>query len=166
MISIIVAEARNKVIGKGGEIPWQLPLDLKHFATITRAHTVIMGRKTYESILHKLGHVLPKRQNVVITTKSDFQAPGCTVIHSVTEAIRQFQYTSEEVFVIGGSEIYKQFLPVAKKMYITEILINCDGDAFFPKYSSEDWELMSVEKHRKDAYNPHGFTFLEFKRKE
>jgi len=165
MISIIVAEAKNKVIGKEGELPWKLPLDLKHFATITRAHKVIMGRKTYESILRSLGHILPKRQNVVITKQSDFQAPGCLVINSVAEAIKLFADTKEEVFVIGGSEIYKQFLPVAKKMYITEILIECDGDAFFPEYSSKDWELLSAEKHEKDIYNPQGFTFLEFLRK-
>ena len=165
MISIIAAEAKNKVIGKGGEIPWKLSDDLKHFAKITKGHTVIMGRKTYESIAKRLGHALPDRKNVVITSNRDYVAPDSTVVHSVEEALNMFSSDKEEIFVIGGSEIYKQFLPAAQKMYITEVSLTCDGDAYFPPYSNEDWDLVSTEVHKKDERNSCDFTFLEFIRK-
>ncbi len=165
MISIIVAKAKNSVIGKGGDIPWKLPDDLKHFAKITKSHTVIMGRKTYESIVKRLGHGLPDRKNVVITSQSDFSAPGCVVVQSVDEAIKMFSNATEEVFVIGGSEIYKQFLPIANKLYITEVSTECEGDAFFPAFEKEDWNLVSSEHHDKDDRNSCAFTFQEFVRR-
>ena len=165
MISIIVATAKNGVIGKNGEIPWYLPDDLKHFAKITRGHPVIMGRKTYESIVKRLGHALPDRKNVVITSQGDFNAPGCVVIQSINEAIDMFADQNEEFFVIGGGEIYKQFLPFADKLYITEVEMECEGDASFPQYNKDDWKQISSEHHNKDEKHLFEFTFLEFVRK-
>ena len=163
MISIIVAKTKNGVIGKGDGLPWNLPGDLKHFAKVTKGHTVIMGRKTYESIVKKLGHALPGRKNVIITSQGDFQAPGCLVIHSVSEVM--FPASQEEVFIIGGGEVYKEFMPLAKKLYITEVSTECEGDVYFPPFTEKDWELTSAIHNRKDAENQYDFTFLEFVRK-
>lgn len=165
MISIIVATSKNGVIGKNGEIPWYLPDDLKHFAKITREHTVIMGRKTYESIVKRLGHSLPDRENIVITSQDDFNTPGCTVVKSIDDVIKKFSTNAEEVFVIGGGEIYKQFLQSADKLYITEVEIDCIGDVFFPQYNKDDWKEISSEDHSKDEKHLYNFTFLEFLRK-
>jgi len=165
MISIIVAIAKNGVIGKAGDLPWKLSADLKHFANITKGHKVIMGRKTYDSIVKRLGHGLPERENIVITSQSNFNAPGCTVLQSVTAAMEKYEKSDEEVFVIGGGEIFKQFLPVATKLYVTEVLTECDGDAFFPPYSNEDWVLVSSEHHDQDEKNSCPFTFQEFSKK-
>jgi len=165
MISIIVATAKNGVIGKNGEIPWYLPDDFKHFAKITRGHTVIMGRKTHESILKRLGHPLPDRKSVVITSQENYMAPGCIVVKSTDDAIKMFSTSTEEVFVIGGGEIYKQFLPFADKLYITEVEIDCEGDISFPQYNKEDWKQTSSEHHGKDEKHKHEFTYLEFVQK-
>ena len=165
MISIIVALAKNGVIGKGGELPWKLSADLKHFASLTRGHTVIMGRKTYESIVGRLGHALPDRQNIVITSQKYYSAPGCMIISSVAEAIKNFSVSQGEIFVIGGGEIYRQFMPAIVKLYVTEVDTECNGDTFFPSYLKEDWELISSERHEKDEKNSYGFTFLEMLRK-
>jgi dihydrofolate reductase len=165
MISIIVAVAKNGVIGKNGEIPWYLPDDFKHFAKITKGHTVVMGRKTYESIIQRLGKPLPERKNVVITSQHDFKAHGCTVLQSVDKAIKLFSSNKEEVFVIGGSAIYNAFLPVADKLYITEVDVNCDGDTLFPVYNKSDWTLSSKEHHTKDEKHKHEFDYLELLKK-
>lgn len=162
MISIIVAVAKNGVIGKQGKIPWYLPDDFKHFAKITKGHIVIMGRKTYESIIKRLGKPLPERKNVVITSQRDFKAPGCMVLQSVDEAIGLFSLSNEEVFVIGGSSIYNEFLPIADKLYVTEVNVDCDGDTVFPVYDESDWKLISKEHHPRDERHKYGFDFLEF----
>ena len=167
MISIIVAIAKNGVIGNKGNIPWELPDDLKHFAKITKRHTVIMGRKTYESIVKRLGHALLGRKNIVITSQSDFKAPFCEIVHSVDEIQREYaEIADEEVFVIGGGEIYKKFLPFTKKLYITDVLTRCEGDTYFPKFDENDWKVVSRETHiLPEEKNSHSFTFLEFVRK-
>jgi len=166
MISIIVVLNQDRVIGKGNDLPWRLSEDLKHFAKITRGHPVIMGRKTYESIVKRLGHGLPDRTNIVITSQSDYIAPGCVRVPSVARAIEMFEAEkNEEVFVIGGGEIYQQFLPVADKLYLTEVSAKCDGDTFFPAFNKEDWKVISSEPHSKDDRNVCDFTFLELVRK-
>jgi dihydrofolate reductase len=162
MISIIVARSSNGVIGNKEDLPWKLSDDLKHFAKITKGHTVVMGRKTYESIVSRLGHALPDRKNIVITSATGFNAPGCTVINSVDEAIKMFSSSLEEVFVIGGGKIYDQFLSVSDKLYITQVDIICDGDTFFPDISDEDWKLISSEQHSKDEKHLHSFAFLQY----
>jgi dihydrofolate reductase len=164
MISIIVAMAKNNVIGKGGDLPWRLSADLKHFAQITKGHNVIMGRKTYESIIKRLGHPLPDRKNIVITSQADYKAPDCFVVLSITEAI-EILPPNEEVFIIGGGKIYEEFLPITDKLYITEIIAEVEGDVVFPAYKSEDWKQLSSEHHEKDEKNPFEFNFLELVRK-
>jgi len=164
MISIIVAMAKNNVIGKGGDLPWKLSADLKHFAKITKGHTVIMGRKTYESIFKRLGHGLPERKNIIITSQTDFKAPDCFVVSSINEVVKNLP-TEDEAFIIGGGEIYKQFLPITDKLYITEVLTDIEGDTFFPTYNKEDWKLISSESYKKDEKNSFDFNFLELVRK-
>ena len=166
MISIIVAIAKNGVIGKGGDLPWKLSDDLKHFAKITRSHKVIMGRKTYESILKRLGHGLPDRENIVITSQDNFDAPGCTVAKSVDEIIKKFSDNEEEVFIIGGAEIYKQLLPKTSKLYITEVSADCEGDVYFHAGLEESWKMVSSEQHERDEKNSYDFVFQEFIRKQ
>jgi len=166
MISIIVAVAKNRVIGKNGDIPWHLPDDLRHFAKITKGHTVIMGRKTYESIVNRLGKALSERKSYVITMQGSYKAPGCIILTSIDDAIWTFSSTAEEVFVIGGKEIYEQFLPIADKLYITEININCDGDVRFPKYDHNRWRMVKKEHHPKDEFHEHEFDFIEWVRSE
>ncbi len=124
-----------------------------------------MGRKTYESIVRRLGHALPERRNIIITGQTGYSAPGCVVLRSPEEAIRQFSNSDEEVFVIGGGEIYRQFLPMSDKLYITEVLASPEGDALFPLCTNEDWEMSSFEEHLADDHNSHDFTFLTFVRK-
>lgn len=165
MISIIVAMAKNNVIGKNGDLPWRLSADLKHFANVTKDHDVIMGRKTYESIVKRLGHGLPNRKNIIITNQENYQAPDCLILKSIDEVVKMSANKDEEVFVIGGGEIYKQMLPFADKLYITEVSTDCDGDAFFPTINKEDWNLISSEPHQKDDKNSCDFTFTELIKK-
>ncbi len=158
---------KNRVIGKDGDLPWKLSDDLKHFAKITRGHIVIMGRKTYESILQRLGKPLPDRSSFVITSQKDYKAPGATVCHSVDEVKQKFaQQDSVEVMVIGGGKIYQEFLPLAKTLYITEVLIECEGDTFFPDVDKNEWKIVSRKTHiLVDERNSHPFTFLKLVRK-
>ena len=165
MISIIVAKAKNGVIGKKGEIPWKLADDLKHFAKVTKGHTVIMGRKTYESIVKRLGQALPNRKNIIITSQDDFRAPGGTIVRSVADIVEMFSHSEEEVFIIGGGEIYRQLLLFTCKLYVTEVDIECEGDTFFPPYSNKEWSLISAESHKADHRNSAEFTFLELVRR-
>src|SRR3990167_10858678 len=149
-VSIIVAVAGEKrVIGKKGSLPWYIPQELKRFKEITMGHPIIMGRKTHESI----GRVLPGRTNIIITREPNYQAEGCIVVHSLEEALRQVQ--DEEVFVIGGGEIYKQALPLADKLYLTYIDKEIEGDTFFPDYSDfkrviseSDWQQSEGFKYK------------------
>ena len=134
-INIIVAVAgKKRVIGKKGGLPWYIPQELKRFKEITMGHPIIMGRKTHESI----GRVLSGRTNIVISREPNYKALGCIVVHSLDEALRVAQgkpFENEEVFVIGGGEIYKQALPLADKLYLTYIDKEIKGDVFFPDYS-------------------------------
>jgi dihydrofolate reductase len=164
MFSIIVAVAKNGVIGNKGEIPWYLHDDFKHFAKITKGHTVIMGRKTYESIIKRLGKPLPERKNVVLTKQVNFSAPGCATLESIDEALHFFSKSKEEIFVIGGSTIYNQFLPFADKLYITEIDENFEGDTTF-NYDKNNWKLSSKEHHSKDEKHKYEFDYLELVKK-
>lgn len=155
-ISIIVAMAENSmVIGRAGDIPWHLPTDLKRFKELTLGRTVIVGRKTHESILKRLGGPLPNRRTIVLTRQRDWCPAGCLVAHSWEEALKLAE-GEEEVFVIGGAEIYKLALPHADTMHRTLVLAEVDGDTFFPKWDADEWEY-AEEKHgaasKKDEYD-------------
>lgn len=163
MISIIVATSKNGVIGHLNKLPWYLPRDLKHFASLTTGHTALMGRKTYESIINRLGHPLPNRKNVILTNQKNFQAPGCTVVNSWEEAMEQT--AGEEVFVSGGAEIYKIALPHTDRIYLTLVDMISDGDVFF-EFDESKWQAVSEEFHAKDEKNPYDCTFITYDRKK
>ncbi len=130
MISIIAALGKNRVLGKDNELLWRIPDDLKRFKELTTGHPIIMGSKTYESI----GKPLPNRTNIVLTKDSDYEAPGTIVVHSLEEAFEKAE--NEEIFVIGGGQIYALALPYADKLYLTLIDDKKEGDTFFPDYSA------------------------------
>ena len=163
MISIIVATSKNSVIGKNGEIPWYMPIDLKHFASITRGNTVLMGRKTFESITKRLGHPLPDRKTVVLTNQKDFTAPECTVVHSWEEAIEATK--NENVFVCGGENIYKLALPHTDKLILTLVDTVVDGDTFF-HFNPNEWKVLSEEPHTKDEKNKFDCIFYEYEKRK
>ncbi|MBI3620115.1 dihydrofolate reductase, partial [Candidatus Roizmanbacteria bacterium] len=147
-ISLIAALSDNRVIGKDNQIPWHLSEDLKRFKQLTQGHAVIMGRKTYESILSLRGQPLPKRKNIIVTRAPDFFAPNCVVCHSVADAIKQgiaYELTrgevakngrGAEVFIIGGGKIFAETIKYADKLYLTIINRRFDGDAYFPTYDN------------------------------
>jgi len=141
-ISIIVAHSRNMAIGKANSLVWRLPDDLKRFKKLTTGHPIIMGRKTYQSI----NRPLPDRTNVVVTRDANLEIPGCIVVHSAIEAIKRAkEFDQEEIFIIGGAEIYKETLPLADRLYVTIVDMYVDGDAFFPEYSNIFTKKISEE---------------------
>lgn len=136
-VSIVVAMSKNRrAIGSGGKLLWHIPDDLKRFKEITRGHPVIMGRKTFESIISYLGKPLPGRSNIVVTRNKDYHFEGTIIVHSLEEALnRARELDTEEIFIGGGSEIYKQVLPYADRLYLTLVDDEPEADSFFPDYS-------------------------------
>lgn len=161
MISFIVAMDDNRVIGKNNQLPWRLPEDLKFFKKVTMGHPVAMGRKTHESI----GRLLPGRKNIVITRNVDFLSDGCLIIHSIQEFVQYCKENKEEVFVIGGAEIFKETFEYANRLYITHIHEEFDGDTFFPEFDYSNWEHRSCEKGIKNDNNPFDYEFCIYDRK-
>ncbi len=159
MVKLIVATDNKGGIGKDNQLLWHLPNDLKRFKFITNNHVVIMGRKTFESI----GRVLPNRTNVVITRNKDLVLDGCVMCSSLEEAIEK--YASEDVFIIGGGEIYKQALPLAHKLYLTKVDTELEADTFFPEISEKEWELVLLERHLKDDKHPYNYTFIDYQKR-
>lgn len=162
MLSLIVAMDKNRVIGYKNDMPWHLPNDLRHFKEKTSGHTIIMGRKTFESI----GRVLPNRKHIVLTrSKTDFP-DEVQVIHD-TESIQQFakENQNEELFVIGGGHLFQQIFPYADKLYVTLIEEEFEGDVYFPEIEEEVWRLVAKERGLKDERNPFDYFFLEYERK-
>lgn len=159
MISIIVAIAKNGVIGDKNTLLWHLREDMIHFRTITSGHPVVMGRKTYDSI----GRPLPKRTNVVITRDTELQIEGCTMAHSLTEAVEMFD-SSEEVFIIGGAQIYNQAMPIADRLYLTIIDKEYEGDSSFPEIDYNSWRQISCEKFERGEEFEHPFSFITLER--
>ncbi len=159
MISLIAAIGKNNELGKKNNLLWHLPADMKHFKDITALHAIIMGRKTFESI----GKPLPNRKNIVITRDQNYLRHGVDVVHSLEEAIHSARTPlaeNEEIFVIGGAEIYKQTIPIADRLYITHIEAeNRDADAFFPEIIPVVWNEISHEEHKTDEKNPFNYTF-------
>jgi dihydrofolate reductase len=162
-ISLIAAASENNVIGKGNALPWDLPAELQYFRETTRGKPVIMGRRTYESI----GRPLPGRRNMVISRESGLRIEGCETATSVEEAISLAKAdTAEEVFVIGGEQIYRLALPLADRIYLTRVhTVIEDGDAFFPVFDASQWEEIRKEYHPADSDNPIAYTIHVFQRK-
>lgn len=164
MISLIAAIGNNRAIGFKQDMPWTLPRDLAYFKKVTSGHTIVMGRKTFESI----GRPLPNRKNLVLTRQKDFHFPeGVRLISSLDEVLRPDKNRpSEEIFIIGGGELYKQALPYADRLYITQINENFEGDTFFPSFSEEDWEIISKTPGIRDERNPYDYKFLIYERRK
>jgi dihydrofolate reductase len=161
MISLLVAMDRNRVIGKNNQLPWHLPADLAYFKKLTMGHTIVMGRKTFESI----GRVLPGRENVIVTRNPSFTKENCIIIHSIEKIKKLAAEKNDEIFIIGGAEIFKETLPFADRLYITKIEAEFPGDTFFPPFDESQWQLISCEKGPKDEKNPYDYYFLVYERK-
>ena len=159
MISIIVAIAENGVIGDKNALLWNIKEDMRRFRTTTTGHPVVMGRKTFESI----GRPLPKRTNVVIT-RGDSEFEGCLVAHSIEEAVKIFS-PDEEVFIIGGAQIYKQALPLADKLYLTVVHRSYEGDTSFPEIDYSEWREVAREEFERGEEYDGAFTFVDLVRK-
>lgn len=161
MLSIIVAKAKNNIIGKDNQLIWHLPEDLKRFKQLTTGHTIIMGRKTFES----LGKVLPERKHIVFSQNPDFKIndENVQVVHSMLE-IQEYIENQEENFVIGGAMIYNLLMPYVTKMYVTEIAQDFEGDAFFPRIDTNIWKEVSREKGIKDEKNPLDYEYAVYEK--
>jgi len=159
MISLIWAQDKNGLIGAGGHLPWRLPADMVWFKQNTMDKPILMGRKTFDSI----GHSLPERTNIVITSQV-VQIEGCTVVHSMDEAVTVAGET-EELMVMGGAQIYKLALPQANRLYITRIHAILNGDTYFPAFDSSEWRETFHEDHKSDKKNMYPYSFHIMERK-
>jgi len=166
IVSLIVAISNNKVIGKNNQLIWNLPKDMKFFMDTTLGHPVIMGRKNFESIPEKF-RPLKNRTNIIITRNKNYEALDCKVVHSIKESLKCMDFGNEEVFVIGGGEIYRKFLELdlIDKMYITHIDDFFDGDTFFPDFNLDKWISKEILNHQKNDENPHDFKVIEYYKK-
>jgi dihydrofolate reductase len=158
--SLVVAVARNGVIGRDNALPWRLPADLAHFKKVTMGHPVVMGRRTYESI----GRPLPGRQNIVVTHNRGYSAPGCTVVGSLEEAWRAAG-DADEVSIIGGTTLFEETLPTADVIHFTEVQADVEGDTFFPRFDRSEWHEEEVARHAADERNAYPIRILELTRK-
>lgn len=157
IISAVAAIGENRELGKNNQLLWRIPEDLKRFRAITRGHPIIMGRKTFESI----GRPLPRRTNIIITRNADFKAEGCIIVGSVEEAIAKAkEFDNEEIFIIGGGEIYKQAMPMIDKLYLTVVKGSKEADVFFPDYS----EFSRVIKEENSQFENYKVLYIELTR--
>jgi dihydrofolate reductase len=157
MISAIVAMATNRCIGRDNTLPWRLPADLKRFKQLTMGHTLVMGRKTYESI----GRPLPGRTTVVVTRQRDYAPEGVQVAHSLEQALELAR--GDEVFIAGGADLYRQAMAHVRRLYLTRIGRDYEGDTFFPEVDLSGWRLVAEEHHEATATEP-PFSFLTYER--
>jgi dihydrofolate reductase len=157
MITLIAAASENNALGKDNQLVWHLPNDFKRFKEITSGHYIIMGRKTFESFPKPL----PNRTHVIITRQKEYHAEGCIVVNSIEKAI-EIAPKTEDVFIIGGAEIYKQSIDFADKIELTRVHANFEADAFFPEINLNNWKLIFEEKHTQDEKHNFDFTFQTF----
>ncbi len=160
MLSIIVAKSKNNVIGKDNKLIWNIPDDLKRFKKLTTNHTIIMGRKTFES----LGRVLPNRKHIVLTNDKRYTVdnPNVQIIHDVEE-LSKYEKDNQEHFVIGGAMIYKLLLPKCNRLYITEIDEEFEGDTFFPEIKQDEWKIVKKETGPQDD-NTFKYYYIDYER--
>src|SRR6201986_2763661 len=159
IVSIVVAISENNAIGKNNQLLWYLPADLKHFKNITTGHTVIMGRKTYESV----GKPLPNRRNIIIT-RQDITIEGCEVVKSIEGALA-LSASEEEVFIVGGAEIYRQSMHLTNRIYLTVVHQKFDADSFFPEIHYDEWLETEQEDHEPDEKNKLPYSFITLERR-
>ena len=167
MISLIAALTQNRVIGKNNDLPWHLPDDMKHFMNTTKGHAVIMGRKNYDSLPAKF-KPLKERHNIVISGNTHYSVAGVTVVTSWDAALKEARKKSageEEIFVIGGAQVYALALPFADRLYLTEINANLEGDTFFPALNMGDWKELSRTHHPADERHAYSFDFVKYERR-
>jgi dihydrofolate reductase len=158
-IAIVVAMAENRVIGRDNRLPWYLPADLRHFKQLTVGKPVLMGRKTHESI----GRALPQRINIVITRDRSYRAPGCVVVYSIESALKAAE-GHEEAMVIGGTDLYRQLLPTADRIYLTLVHAGFEGDARFPEINQGEWREVERIDCAPDEKNPWPYSFIRLER--
>jgi dihydrofolate reductase len=161
LISIIAAMDCNRVIGKNNDIPWRLPKDWAYVMKTTMGHPIILGRKNFESI----GKVLPGRRNIILTRDKAYFAEGAEIVHSL-ENIFTSCGNEEEIFIFGGEQIYRLFLPLVDKMYITKIHYEFEGDTYFPEFDLNQWVQVSIEKGITDEKNPFTYYFHVYERRK
>ncbi|HEX5555307.1 MAG TPA: dihydrofolate reductase [Chitinophagaceae bacterium] len=168
LLSAITAVGQNNVIGKDNTLPWRLPADMRFFKNTTMGHAVIMGRKTYESF----GKALPGRTNIVITRQSDYILTDAMVVHGLEQAILEARETekekaseNEEIFILGGAEIYRQSMQLLNRIYLTRVYGDFEGDAFFPEMNLAEWEMLKEERHEPDEKNKYAYAFQLWQRK-
>lgn len=162
MLSIIVAKASNNIIGKDNSLIWHLPEDLKRFKALTTGHTIIMGRRTFES----LGRVLPNRRHVILCNdmKMEIEDENIEILEDIS-MLDKYINSEEEHFIIGGATIYRLLMPYANKMYITEIAQEFEGDVSFPEINKEEWNIVEVQKGLKNEKNPYDYNYVTYIRK-
>jgi dihydrofolate reductase len=160
-LSLIAAVGRNKEIGYQGALPWNLTADLANFKRVTRGHSVIMGRKTHESI----GRPLPERVNIVISRNADYSSPGVLSATSLEDAVVRVPVEETEAFIIGGAGVYAEAIALVVRMYLTEVDYSGEADTFFPKFNPDDWNVVSSEQHPKSEKNDFAFSFVVYDRK-
>ena len=160
MITIIAAIGKNNALGKDNQLLWKLPKDLKHFKSLTENHPIVMGRKTYESI----GKPLPDRTNIVVSRKENWFSEEILIVSKLKEAIKFAKKIDDNIFIIGGGEIYNQTMELADKLEITLVDEDFEADTFFPKIDLKIWQKVGEEFHEKDEKNNHNFYFQTYKR--
>jgi len=161
MITLIAAAAENNALGKDNGLLWHLPDDFKHFKQITTGHYIVMGRKTFESFPKPL----PNRTHIIITRQNDYPVPeGCHVVNSLQKAIGICP-KDEEIFIIGGGEIYNQSLKIADRIELTRVHASFEADTFFPEIDENEWELISEKLHPKDEKHAYSFTFQTYRKR-
>ncbi|PIE42578.1 MAG: type 3 dihydrofolate reductase [Gammaproteobacteria bacterium] len=165
-LAIIVAQAKNRVIGVKNKLPWHLPEDLRYFKQVTMGRPIIMGRNTYESI----GRPLPGRTNIVITRQADYAPQGVRVVHSLEQAIELAESVAlidgaTEAMIIGGAQIYEQALSLADRLYLTEVDAEVEGDAWFPEFNQDEWNEVGRENFSAEGANPYNYSFIVLDKK-
>lgn len=161
ILTTIAAVAQNGVIGNNNELIWRLPNDLKHFKHLTKGHTIIMGRKTWESIG---ATPLPHRRHIIITRNFDYEAEDAEVVSTIDEAL-ELAKGDEKVFVVGGGEIYKLAMPYINRMELTIVHHDFEGDTYFPEFNYANWKEVASERHEADERHAYAFSFLTLERK-
>lgn len=161
MISIIVACSENNVIGKDNGLVWRLSNDLKRFKALTTGHVIVMGRKTFESI----GRPLPNRRNIILSKNLE-SMEGCEIMRSTDEVLELAKSTDEELFIIGGGQVYEQFLPFADKLYLTLVHTVAEGDTFFPALNRDEWTEVARESFKADEKNEFDYEFVDYLRRK
>ena len=158
-VTLIAAKGENGVIGREGKLPWHLPADLKHFKALTTGHAIIMGRKTFES----MGRLLPERRTVIVTRNPNYRQEGATVVNGIADALALGD--REEVFVIGGADIFRCALPYADRLYLTVVHGTPEGDVLFPDLDEDEWDLAEDEHHEANGNNRYSYSFQRWERR-